>query len=360
MNRPPSWPGAALSGPHSGCRTYPVSLTAQGLTPLQRLQRLQESGLTECGGAGEPIHLVWRQSLRARGSSFLVIDATDFDPKARGSAGVLGRRPLAPGRGRADRRRPARQPQGGTASPFTIHKAARPPSVNTADSIRSLAQLSAPRFAAGGATRDAGTVAGAKDVPSAVPSLSTRRRPGAGWRGCSPAPPNLDSTTPDPAKRNDPARSGGACAYRAISAARLKDWGGGPQGPDQDPLLIFDDGLGGFPAHVPGGHFLRSPFVRFGGHHPGAVLTGCFRRKYPPLVVQQTRRALYRLWQLADDEGPSIRGLLIRAARLTSELTLGRGDSRHPRRSQRPGRRIRHPRARLRLAAGQFPSLLPP
>ena len=59
------------------------------MTPLQRLQRVQQSGLAECGGAGEPIHLAWRQFLRGRGPSVLVIDATGFDARARGSAAVL-------------------------------------------------------------------------------------------------------------------------------------------------------------------------------------------------------------------------------------------------------------------------------
>ena len=90
---------------------------AQSLTPLQRLHRIQESDLSECGGAGEPVYLAWRQFLRGRGPSTLVIDATDFDPKG----ARIGRRPrwspVASGRGPADCRRSARQPHDRAAPP---------------------------------------------------------------------------------------------------------------------------------------------------------------------------------------------------------------------------------------------------
>ena len=66
---------------------------AQAMPPLQRLQRLQESGLAECAGAGEPLHLAWRQFLRGHGPSVLVIDATGFDVRARGAAAVLNGAP---------------------------------------------------------------------------------------------------------------------------------------------------------------------------------------------------------------------------------------------------------------------------
>ncbi len=46
-------------------------------------------------------------------------------------------------------------------------------------------------------------------------------------------------------------------------------------------------------------------------------------------VVKQTRRALYRHWQLTDGEATPVRSLLARAARLTTEITLGRGEAGH-------------------------------
>ena len=92
----PGWLDAdatALSGaaPPAASLTdaLPGLACAQSLTAMQRLQRVQESGLAEWGAAGEPIHLAWRRFLRGRGPSVLVIDATDFDARARGSAAVL-------------------------------------------------------------------------------------------------------------------------------------------------------------------------------------------------------------------------------------------------------------------------------
>jgi NADPH-dependent glutamate synthase beta subunit-like oxidoreductase/ferredoxin len=47
-------------------------------------------------------------------------------------------------------------------------------------------------------------------------------------------------------------------------------------------------------------------------------------------LLRQTRRALYRHWQLADNaEAASVRPMLARAARLVTEITLGRGDAAH-------------------------------
>ena len=45
-------------------------------------------------------------------------------------------------------------------------------------------------------------------------------------------------------------------------------------------------------------------------------------------MVKQTGRALYRHWQLAPEDAP-VRGLLARAARLVTEITLGRGEAAH-------------------------------
>ena len=56
---------------------------------MQRLQRVQESGLAESSGAGEPIYLAWRRFLRGAGPAVLVIDATGLDVRARGTAAVL-------------------------------------------------------------------------------------------------------------------------------------------------------------------------------------------------------------------------------------------------------------------------------
>ena len=86
----PTWldaDAAALAGAVPPARTLDAALpglaNAQSLTSLQRLRRVKESSLAECGGAGVEVHLAWRQFLRGRGPSVLVIDATGLDSHAR-------------------------------------------------------------------------------------------------------------------------------------------------------------------------------------------------------------------------------------------------------------------------------------
>ena len=70
----PSWvdaDAAALAGTEPPAPTLAGALPglaqARELTPLQRLQRVQESGLAESSGAGEPIYLAWRRFCAAAG-----------------------------------------------------------------------------------------------------------------------------------------------------------------------------------------------------------------------------------------------------------------------------------------------------
>ncbi len=92
----PGWldqDAAALAGPMPPAVTLASALPglaqARELTPLQRLQRVQDSGLAESSGAGEPVSLAWRRFLRGAGPTVLVIDATGLDVRARGTAAVL-------------------------------------------------------------------------------------------------------------------------------------------------------------------------------------------------------------------------------------------------------------------------------
>ena len=117
---------------------------AQSLTPLQRLQRVQESGLAECGAAGEPIHLAWRQFLRGHGPSVLVIDATSLDVRACGTAAILDSAPwlVAEGVLIAAGLRDSFKVELRLPSELTGHEVAF---LNAVDAIRSLAQVAIPR-----------------------------------------------------------------------------------------------------------------------------------------------------------------------------------------------------------------------
>jgi NADH:ubiquinone oxidoreductase subunit F (NADH-binding) len=159
----PTWldvDAAALSGAVAPAQTLSGALPgytqAQSLTPMQRLQRMQSSGLAECGGAGEPIYLAWRQFLRGHGASVLVIDATGLDVRARGSAAVLDGAPwlLAEGVLIAAGLRDSRTVELRLPAELTGHEAAF---LNAVDAVRSLAQISTPRMPAqllGGGTAD--------------------------------------------------------------------------------------------------------------------------------------------------------------------------------------------------------------
>ena len=96
----PSWldrGAATLAGSvppsNSFAGALPAYTKALSMSPLERLQRIQQSGISECGASGEPIHLAWRQFIRGFGPSTLVIDATTPDIHSQGAATVLEKAP---------------------------------------------------------------------------------------------------------------------------------------------------------------------------------------------------------------------------------------------------------------------------
>ena len=153
----PTWldaGAAALAGATPPAQTLVAALPgltqAQSLTPAQRVQRVQASGLAECGRAGEPLYLAWREFLRghgssAKGSSTLVIDATDFDMRALGSAAVLESASwlLAEGLLIAASLRDSRKVELRLPAGLTGHEAAF---LNTAEAIQRLKQASVPHI----------------------------------------------------------------------------------------------------------------------------------------------------------------------------------------------------------------------
>ena len=148
----PSWldeGAAALAGPMPPPPTLAGALPglaqARELAPLQRLQRVQESGLAESSGAGEPIYLAWRRFLRGVGPSVLVIDATGLDVRARGTAAVLDGAPrlLVEGVLIAAGLRDSREVQLRLPAELNGHEAAL---LNAVDAIRSLAHVTTPRM----------------------------------------------------------------------------------------------------------------------------------------------------------------------------------------------------------------------
>jgi len=336
----PDWldaDAAALSGAIAPAATLAAALPgltrAQAMTPLQRLQHVQAAGLAEWGAAGEPIHLAWRRFLRGHGPSTLVIDATSFDTRALGSAAVLDRAPwlLAEGvliaaglRGSATIELHLPAEGTGNEAPF----------LNAADAIRRLANVQVNQR-----------------------RIDIRRdcKP-----GCWAEAPNDDRSrlvhTPETwcriallfaAELTSKAAGldaslltlGRGLAQRGLVEFKRSDklcslidgWGGGVEakGPlsGDDSVLVFDDGLGGFlPLSQADLSCDPLAFAAAGiAPSPASLMV----MAAGVCVVKQTRRALYRHWQLAEGEAPAVRGMLARAARLTTEITLGRGDTGH-------------------------------
>ena len=312
--------------------TLPGLARAQSMSPMQRLQHLQRSGLAERGAAGEPVHLAWRRYLRGHGPSSLVIDATSYDERSLVSAAVLERAPFLLAEGvaialglRNSMTIELRLPAALTGQERSL--------LNAVDAIRAMANIQAGQRRidiqrqcgpSGWAESPAG------DASRLVHTPET-------W--CRIARLFAGAEDPDAALLT----LGRGLAQRGLvefdRAGLLRDlidgWGGGVEDKGQSPgdvsgegaVLVFDDGLGGF-LPLSQADLTCEPlaFAAAGiAPSPSTLMV----LPAGTCVVKQTRRALYRHWQLAEGESPTVRGLLARVARLTTEITLGRGDAGH-------------------------------
>ena len=327
----PAWldAGAAtLAGAAPPAQTLDAALPglaqAQSLTPAQRLQRLQASGLAECGRAGEPIYLAWRQFLRGNGPSVLVIDATGLDSRELGMAAVLDGASwlLAEGVLIAASLRDSRKVELRLPAELTGHEAAL---LNTAEAIQRLRQASVPHIQL-------------EVQRNSRPSYWGEGQPGDGARlvhtpetWCRIAllfagAADLDASLLT-LRRGMKQRGLVELARAANLRSQIEAWGGGVEVQGEDPVLVFDDGLGGFLPLSKAGQASDPLALAAAGIIPAPsslmVLAGGV------CVVKQTRRALYRHWQLTDGEATPVRSLLARAARLVTEITLGRGEAGH-------------------------------
>ena len=271
----PTWldaDAAALAGTEPPAPTLAEALPglagARELTPLQRLQRVQESDLAESGGAGEPIYLAWRRFLRGRGPSVLVIDATGLDVRARGTAAVLDGAPrlLAEGVLIAAGLRESRTVQLRLPAELSGHEAAF---LNAVDGLRSLAHVSTPRMRLE-VERDSRPGPWAEghavDGSRLVHTPETWCRIALLFAGASGLDASLLTL-----RRGVKQRGVVELAHSENLRRQLDDWGGGVEVEGQDPVLVFDDGLGGF-LPLSAADVSCEPLVaRVRGRHPGAV-----------------------------------------------------------------------------------------
>ncbi len=326
----PAWldaGAAALAGAVPPAPTLAGALPgldrAQSLTPLQRLQRVQESALTECGGAGEPVHLAWRQFLRGRGPSVLVIDATQLDVRARGTAAVLAGAPwlVAEGVLIAAGLRDSLEAELRLPAELTGREAAF---LNAADAIRSLAQVAIPRRKVEVLRDSRPSCWGERpttDASRLVHTPETWCRIALLFAGASGLDASLLTL-----RRGMKQRGLVELAHSGNLRSQIDGWSGGVEVQGQGAMLVFDDGLGGF-LPLSAADLSCDP-LSFAGAGIIPAASSLMVMAEGACVVKQTGRALYRHWQLAPEAAP-VRGLLARAARLVTEITLGRGEAAH-------------------------------
>ena len=92
-------------------------------------------------------------------------------------------------------------------------------------------------------------------------------------------------------------------------------------------MLVFDDGLGGF-LPLSQADLACDPLA-FAAAGIIPAPSSLMVLAEGVCVVKQAGRALYRYWLLAEGETTPVQRLLARAARLTTEITLGRGEPGH-------------------------------
>ena len=297
---------------------------AQSLTPLERLRRVQESGLAECGGAGEPVFLAWRQFLRGHGPSVLVIDATDLDVQARGTAAVLDSAPwlVAEGVMIAAGLRDSLTVELRLPAELTGHEV---PLLNAVDDIRSLAQVATPRRRVEVVRHSRPSCRGERQVADGSRLIHTPET----W--CRIALLFAGAPGPDVSlltlRRGMTQRGLVALARSGNLRNQIDNWGGGVEVQGEDAVLVFDDGLGGFLPLSKADLTCDSPSFASAGIIPAPSTLMVMAAGV--CVVKQTGLALYRHWQIAEGEAPPVRALLARAARLATEISLGRGDAAH-------------------------------
>jgi NADPH-dependent glutamate synthase beta subunit-like oxidoreductase len=107
----------------------------------------------------------------------------------------------------------------------------------------------------------------------------------------------------------------------------IYDWGGGVEVEGRDAILVFDNGMGGFLPLSEADLSCQPLDLAAAGVVPSPVSLMMLAEGV--CLVEQTRRALYRYWQLADDEPYEVRALLARVARLVAEITVGHGQPSH-------------------------------
>ncbi len=328
LNTLPAWlsAGIAVSPAPTFADALPGLFQAQALNPLQRLQRLQESGLGESGFAGEPLYHAWRQFLRGTAASKLVVDAAGLDARAQGTAAVLEGAPLRLVEGLLI--------AAGMRDTVTVElllpaelNGAEVGLLNAIDTIRQRGFLGGRRLRVEVRRNSLPSPWGeghATDGSRLIHTPETWCRVALVFAGQGDASPDAAFLT----LRRGLIQRGLIELRRSDKLRRLiYDWGGGVEVEGRDAVLLFDNGMGGFLPLSEADLSCHPLALAAAGIAPApsslmVVAEGL-------CLVEQTRRALYRFWQLAEKEPFAVRSQLARAARLVAEITVGHGQPHH-------------------------------
>jgi|GEM_PF-321301 len=309
---------------------------ARRMTPLEALAEVRASGLRDRGGLAEPVYLHWQRFQRRHEAGALVVDATQPDPRSRSEAYLLSHNPH------------------GLIEGLLITAAACGVTRCLLVLPEALVDYQAAIFNAWEEIQARGLHQGLdlelELVRDALPSVWSDR-PAAGL----PQPAlglRLETWL-----HLTLVFSLGAARYRALGDEdqagtclitldgpllrpglveaplggdlwQVVETLGGGLAPGAKPLaLCLDDGLGGFlippAAQIP----LAPEELMDAGVSPTPSTLTIIEEG--ACLVDLTRRALQRYWRLSESEPRPARAMLARAARLVTEVAVGKGRPNH-------------------------------
>ncbi|MDO9244520.1 MAG: NAD(P)-binding protein, partial [Rhodocyclaceae bacterium] len=268
----------------------------------------------------------WRQFLRGHGTSVLVVDAAGLDPRARGTAAVLDGAPwrLAEGLLIAAGLRDTTKIEMLLPAELTGQEAGL---LNALDTIRARGFLGGRRIKVEVRRDSLPSPWGEGHATDGTRLIHTPET----WCRVALMFAEQGETATDAALLT--LRSGlnqrGLIELKRSDMLRrlIYDWGGGVEVMGRDAVLVFDNGMGGFLPLSEADLSCQPLTLANAGIAPAPSSLMVLAEGV--CLVEQTRRALYRYWQLAEHEVPPVRSLLARAARLVADITVGRGAPRH-------------------------------
>lgn len=307
------------------------------LAPLRVIADLRSSGLRDRGGYADPVYLKWQRFSRSREPGVLVVDAADYDPGSQAWVTLLGENPFALVE--------ALYTAAAVFGAPTI-QVLMPQEMAVFEHVLLNAFEQAAMAGLGGerppklelvpnsqpSIFSAGPELGDPNEPALVHSLETWYHIALAF---SLGPEYYASLRAGSEAGTRLITLGGEIdkpgLIEAPPTARLwplvQTMGHGVR-PGVTPLaLAIDGGMGGFLPPIDDEVSLVPEELAAAGVNPGLSTLSVLPKGH--CMVDQTRRMLYRYWQLAGTEPSESRGLITRALRLVVEITRGKSRPAH-------------------------------